>query len=60
MMKQFQDIFTYVGANTKINFCKLVSCRRVILESEGYNTNSINWDLYAKVLEAKQAQLKNS
>ena len=60
MMVQFQNIFNYVGANTKINFKKLVSFRRVILESEGYNTNSVNWELYAKVLEAKQAQLKNS
>jgi|688.fasta_scaffold432735_3 hypothetical protein len=60
MMKQFQDIFNYVGASTKINFSKLVSFRRVILESEGYSTSSINWELYARVLEAKQAQLKNS
>lgn len=53
-MKQFINIFTII--NTKvvnINFKKLAELRKYILESQGVNTNSINWNHYVNVLEAK-------
>ena len=41
-----------------MNFLQLVSVRRAILQREGVNTDNINWEHYAKVLEAKHQLLK--
>lgn len=57
-MQIFKNIFLTIGANSRVNFLQLVNVRRAILQREGVNTNSINWEHYAKVLEAKHQQLK--
>jgi hypothetical protein len=43
-----------------MNFRKLVETRRAKLIEEGYEVNSINWEHYAKVLEAKNQLLVSS
>ena len=42
-----------------MNFEHLVNIRRCKMEQEGYDTSSINWEHYAKVLYAKQRELQN-
>ena len=58
LMRQFKNIF--LNLNTlcvNVNFRKLVETRRAKLINEGYNVNNVNWEHYAKVLEAKNQQL---
>ena len=40
-----------------INFKNLVQVRRAKMIEEGYDVSAINWDLYARVLEAKREML---
>jgi len=56
-MIQFKSLLTCISKNTKINFQHLVQIRRCKMEREGYSTDRINWEHYAKVLEAKQMRL---
>jgi hypothetical protein len=42
-----------------MNFEHLVSIRRCKMEEEGFDTSSINWEHYAKVLYAKQKELRD-
>jgi hypothetical protein len=57
-MKQFKNIFlNFSSIQVKMNFRKLVETRRAKMIQEGYNVNSINWEHYAKVLEAKNELL---
>jgi hypothetical protein len=58
-MQIFKNIFLTIGANARMNFLQLANVRRAILQREGINTNNINWEHYAKVLEAKHEQLKS-
>ena len=55
----FKNIFLTIGSSMNINFVQLVNVRRAKLQQEGYNTDSVNWEHYAKVLEAKH-QLLNA
>ncbi len=53
-MKQFKNIFlNYNPLQVKMNFGKLVETRRAKLIREGFEVNCINWEHYARVLEAK-------
>ena len=52
-MKQFKNILLTLTGRANVNFLKLVYTRRAKLIEEGYNVNNVNWDLYARVLEAK-------
>jgi hypothetical protein len=56
-MIQFKNLLHRLSATTKVDFGLLVNIRRVRMEQEGFNTDHINWEHYAKVLEAKHAQL---
>ena len=58
-MIQFKNILLTIGRNTIMNFEHLANIRRCRMEQEGYNTSSINWEHYAKVLYAKQKQLQD-
>lgn len=59
-MLQFKDIFRTISANTSINFDNLVKHREAVMRQQGFRTDSINWELYAKILKAKHQELKNS
>jgi hypothetical protein len=52
-MKQFKNFFLTFSGSANVNFLKLAYIRRGKLIEEGYNVNNVNWDHYAKVLEAK-------
>jgi hypothetical protein len=56
-MIQFKNILFCITQDTRINFHHLVQIRRCKMEQEGYDTSNINWEHYAKVLEAKQRLL---
>jgi hypothetical protein len=56
-MIQFKNILFCITQDTRINFQHLVQIRRCKMEQEGYDTSNINWEHYAKVLEAKQRLL---
>jgi hypothetical protein len=56
-MIQFKNMLHRLSATTKIDFELAVNIRRLRMEQEGFNTDHINWEHYAKVLEAKHAQL---
>jgi hypothetical protein len=57
-MKQFKNIFLNLSTlQVNVNFRKLVETRRAKLIDEGYNVNNVNWEHYAKVLEAKSQQI---
>lgn len=58
-MGQFKNILHYITRDTVIDFYHLTQIRRCKLEMEGFRTDSINWDHYAKVLVAKQRELKD-
>jgi hypothetical protein len=57
-MQIFKNIFRTIDATTRMNFLQLVNVRRAILQRDGVNTDNINWEHYAKVLEAKHQLLK--
>jgi len=52
-MSLFKNIFLNVNFTINMNFRQLVETRRAKMIAEGYNVNHINWEHYAKVLEAK-------
>ena len=56
-MIQFKNMLYRLSATAKIDFSLAVNVRRVRMEQEGFTTDHINWEHYAKVLEAKHAQL---
>ena len=56
-MIQFTNLLIRITKNTQINFSHLVQIRRCKMEQEGHFTENINWEHYAKVLEAKQRLL---
>lgn len=56
-MIQFKNILFCITQDTRINFQHLVQIRRCKMEQEGYDTSNINWEHYARVLEAKQRLL---
>jgi hypothetical protein len=58
-MIQFKNILFYITQNTPMNFEHLVQIRRCKMEEEGFDTSNINWEHYAKVLYAKQRQLRD-
>jgi hypothetical protein len=53
----FKNVFLTLGFNINIDFKNLVQVRRAKMIEEGYDVSSINWDLYARVLEAKREML---
>jgi hypothetical protein len=57
-MKQFKNIFLNLGSSIGIDFNQLVEVRRAKLIHEGFNVDSVNWEHYAKVLEAKREGFK--
>jgi hypothetical protein len=59
-MSIFKNVFNTLPANTKIDFKKVSEVRRIKMGREGYDINTINWDHYTKVLEAKYIKLKES
>lgn len=59
-MQIFKNIFHTIDANTRMNFLQLVNVRRAILQKDGIDTDRINWEHYAKVLQAKHEMLKAS
>lgn len=56
-MKQFKNMLHRLSTTPKVDFGLLVNIRRVRMEQEGFNTDNINWEHYAKVLAAKHARL---
>ncbi len=54
----FKNIFDRLSASTRINFSKMVETRRAKMINEGYDVNYVNWEHYAKVLEAKHNAMK--
>ncbi len=56
-MRQFKNIFHFITRNTPMNFHLVVQIRRCKMEQEGHFTDNINWEHYARVLEAKQRML---
>jgi len=59
MSKIFKNIFHYIDGHTRMNFQLLVNIRRAKLEAEGLDTGNVNWEHYARVLEAKHEQLRS-
>jgi hypothetical protein len=58
-MIQFKNILLLISQDTQMNFEHLVHIRRCKMEQEGFDTSNINWEHYAKVLYAKQQQLRD-
>jgi hypothetical protein len=58
-MIQFKNIFLSLGNRINVNYSKLVETRRVKMICDGLDVNSINWEHYAKVLEAKHEAYKS-
>ena len=56
-MKQFKNMLHRLSTTPKVDFNLLVNIRRVRMEQEGFNTDHIKWEHYAKVLAAKHARL---
>ena len=56
-MKLFKNIFENLGFTINVNFKKLVEVRREKMIREGLDVNFINWEHYARVLEAKHDKL---
>jgi hypothetical protein len=56
-MSLFKNIFESVKVTSSLNTNLIAKIRRVKMEKEGYDTNSINWEHYAKVLEAKKQKI---
>lgn len=57
----FKSIFeNKIPSTVNVNFKQVAEVRRAIMLNEGIDVNSINWDLYAKILEAKSKQLIQS
>lgn len=55
MFKMFKSLL--IGSNSSEDMInKIVEIRRAKLHSEGFFTESINWDHYKKVLIAKQTK----
>lgn len=58
-MSIFKNIFHNLGTTTHVNFRNLAMSRRGKMIEEGFDVSCINWELYAKVLEAKYERQKN-
>ena len=56
-MIQFKNLLHRLSPTSKLDFNLVVNVRRMKMEQEGYNTDYINWEHYAKVLEAKHSML---
>jgi hypothetical protein len=56
-MSQFKNIFHTLKPGSKFDFKHLAQIRKTKLEREGHSTDCINWEHYAKVLEAKHQRL---
>jgi hypothetical protein len=56
-MNMFKNVFENLGFTVNIDFKKLAEVRREKMIQTGLNVNSINWELYVKVLEAKHELL---
>ena len=56
-MRQFKNIFNHIGPDARVDFKKIAEVRRQILIDQGYDTSFLNWDLYAKILEAKHKEM---
>ena len=56
-MLQFKNIFQGLRPKAKVNFDLVAQIRRVKMEREGFRTDYVNWEHYAKVLKAKHAQM---
>lgn len=56
-MSLFKNIFDSVKVTHSLNTNLIAKIRRVKMEQEGYNVNHINWEHYAKVLEAKKERI---
>lgn len=56
-MNVFKNIFENLGFTVNINFKRLVEVRREKMIRDGLDVNSINWELYARVLEAKHQRM---
>jgi hypothetical protein len=56
-MSLFKNLFESVRVTSSLNTDLIAKIRRVKMEREGYNTSSINWEHYAKVLEAKKEKI---
>jgi len=57
-MSLFKNIFLTIDSSIRVDFKHLAMVRRAKMIREGFSVDSINWDLYAKVLEAKHERLK--
>ena len=56
-MSLFKNIFESVKVTSSLNTDLIAKIRRIKMEKEGYDTNCINWEHYAKVLEAKKQRI---
>lgn len=59
-MVQFKNLFKSLTPGIKINFKIVANARKTKMEQEGFNTDYINWEHYAKVLEAKAAKIASA
>lgn len=59
-MTIFKNIFGNAGFTVNFNFKNLVNVRRAKLIEAGIDVSCINWDLYARVLEAKHELNRHS
>jgi len=57
-MKQFKNIFLNLSADARVNFNRIAETRRSKMIKDGLEVNHINWEHYARVLEAKHEALK--
>ena len=58
-MRQFKNIFLKMRSEIHVDFRRLVLVRRAKMIREGFEVNSINWEHYARVLEAKNSLLNS-
>jgi hypothetical protein len=61
MFNQFCDIIPIIRPDAKLeDFWRISHIRRLKIEREGFLTDHIDWDHYARVLHAKHAKFKES
>jgi len=56
-MVQFKNIFTSIQITPSLNTDLIAKIRERKLAREGHDTNSVNWEHYAKVLHAKKEKM---
>lgn len=59
-MKYFTNLMKILTKNSNLNIRQVIEIRRAQMEREGHFTDEkINWEHYAKVIQAKQLALQD-